>query len=39
MAFTVNEQWLHAQYFDPLVEQVAKIGGGPGRSLDYGVRR
>jgi hypothetical protein len=20
MAFTVNEQWLHAQYFDPLVE-------------------
>jgi two-component system, OmpR family, phosphate regulon sensor histidine kinase PhoR len=30
MAFTVNEQWLHAQYFDPLVEQVAKIGGGRG---------
>jgi signal transduction histidine kinase len=30
MAFTVNEQWLHAQYFDPLVEQVAKIGGGGG---------
>ncbi len=28
MAFTVNEQWLHAQYFDPLVEQVEKIGGG-----------
>jgi signal transduction histidine kinase len=30
MAFTVNEQWLHAQYFDPLVEQVEKIGGGAG---------
>ena len=30
MAFTVNEQWLHALYFDPLVEQVAKIGGGRG---------
>ena len=30
MAFTVNEQWLRAQYFDPLVEQVAKIGGGRG---------
>jgi len=30
MAFTVNEQWLHAEYFDPLVEQVAKIGGGRG---------
>jgi signal transduction histidine kinase len=30
MAFTVNEQWLHTQYFDPLVEQVAKIGGGRG---------
>jgi len=30
MAFTVNESWLHAQYFDPLVEQVAKIGGGRG---------
>jgi signal transduction histidine kinase len=30
MAFTVNEQWLHDQYFDPLVEQVAKIGGGVG---------
>src|SRR4029078_1053211 len=30
MAFTVNEPWLHAQYFDPLVEQVAKIGGGRG---------
>jgi two-component system phosphate regulon sensor histidine kinase PhoR len=30
MAFTVNEQWLHDQYFDPLVEQVAKIGGGRG---------
>jgi two-component system phosphate regulon sensor histidine kinase PhoR len=30
LAFTVNEQWLHGQYFDPLVEQVAKIGGGRG---------
>src|SRR6185436_14956251 len=30
MAFTVNEQWLQTQYFDPLVEQVAKIGGGRG---------
>jgi two-component system phosphate regulon sensor histidine kinase PhoR len=30
LAFTVNEQWLQAQYFDPLVEQVAKIGGGRG---------
>jgi signal transduction histidine kinase len=30
MAFTVNEPWLQAQYFDPLVEQVAKIGGGRG---------
>ena len=30
MAFTVNEQWLHSEYFDPLVEQVAKIGGGRG---------
>jgi len=30
MAFTVNEQWLRGQYFDPLVEQVAKIGGGRG---------
>ena len=28
MAFTVNEEWLRAQYFDPLVEQVAKIGRG-----------
>jgi two-component system phosphate regulon sensor histidine kinase PhoR len=30
MAFTVNEQSLLEQYFDPLVEQLAKIGGGPG---------
>ena len=30
MAFTVNEEWLRAQYFDPLLEQVAKIGGGRG---------
>jgi signal transduction histidine kinase len=30
MAFTVNEHWLETDYFDPLVEQVAKIGGGRG---------
>jgi two-component system phosphate regulon sensor histidine kinase PhoR len=30
LAFTVNEQWLHGQYFDPLVEQIEKIGGGGG---------
>jgi two-component system phosphate regulon sensor histidine kinase PhoR len=30
MAFTVNEPWLHAQYFDPLMEQVEKIGGSLG---------
>ena len=30
IAFTVNEQWLHAQYFDPLMKQVEKIGGTPG---------
>jgi signal transduction histidine kinase len=30
LAFTVNEQWLHTEYFDPLLEQVAKIGGGGG---------
>jgi two-component system phosphate regulon sensor histidine kinase PhoR len=30
MAFTVNLSWLHAQYFDPLVKQVEKIGGSPG---------
>ena len=30
MAFTVNMPWLHAQYFDPLVKQVEKIGGSPG---------
>jgi two-component system phosphate regulon sensor histidine kinase PhoR len=28
MAFTVNMRWLHAEYFDPLMEQVEKIGGG-----------
>ncbi len=33
MAFTVNERWLHTQYFDPLVEQVEKIGGGQGLSI------
>jgi len=37
IAFTVNEQWLHAQYFDPLVEQVAKIGG-PSTGLGAGGR-
>lgn len=30
MAFTVNERWLQTDYFDPLVAQVAKIGGGRG---------
>src|SRR5262245_60346053 len=30
MAFTVNERWLHAQYFDPLMEQVEKISGSLG---------
>jgi signal transduction histidine kinase len=37
MAFTVNEQWLQSQYFDPLVEQVAKIGG-PSTALGAGGR-
>jgi signal transduction histidine kinase len=37
MAFTVNEQWLHAQYFDPMVEQVAKIGG-PSTAFGAGGR-
>jgi two-component system phosphate regulon sensor histidine kinase PhoR len=30
IAFTVNEEWLHTQYFDPLMEQVAKISGSLG---------
>jgi len=30
MAFTVNMPWLHAQYFDPLMKQVEKMGGSPG---------
>jgi len=30
MAFTVNERWLQTEYFEPLVEQVEKIGGGGG---------
>ena len=30
MAFTVNMPWVHAQYFDPLVKQVEKMGGSPG---------
>ena len=30
MAFTVNLPWVHAQYFDPLVKQVEKIGGSLG---------
>jgi signal transduction histidine kinase len=33
LAFTVNERWLHTQYFDPLVEQVEKIGGGESLSI------
>jgi two-component system phosphate regulon sensor histidine kinase PhoR len=42
IAFTVNEQWLQAEYFDPLVEQVAKIGGpstrlGAGPSTGVGA--
>ena len=37
LAFTVNEQWLRAQYFDPLVEQIAKIGG-PSTALGAGGR-
>jgi len=28
LAFTVNERWLQDQYFEPLVGQVEKIGGG-----------
>jgi signal transduction histidine kinase len=44
MAFTVNEQWLQTQYFDPLVEQVAKIGpstalgASPSTGLGAGAR-
>jgi two-component system phosphate regulon sensor histidine kinase PhoR len=30
LAFTVNIPWVHAQYFDPLVKQVEKMGGSPG---------
>jgi signal transduction histidine kinase len=30
MAFTVNLPWLRAQYFDPVVKQVEKMGGSPG---------
>jgi two-component system phosphate regulon sensor histidine kinase PhoR len=30
MAFTVNRSWVHAQYFDPLVKQVEKMGGSLG---------
>jgi len=30
MAFTVNMRWLHAQYFEPLVKQVEKMGGSLG---------
>jgi signal transduction histidine kinase len=30
LAFTVNERWLHDQYFEPLVGQVETIGGGGG---------
>jgi signal transduction histidine kinase len=30
MAFTVNERWLQTEYFEPLVAQVEKIGGGGG---------
>ena len=30
MGFTVNQQWLHQEYFDPLVRQIEKIGGSVG---------
>jgi signal transduction histidine kinase len=30
MAFTVNMPWVHAQYFEPLVNQVEKISGSLG---------
>ena len=30
MAFTVNEEWLHTLYFDPLMQQLEKIGGSLG---------
>ena len=30
MAFTVNMRWLHAEYFDPLMGQLEKIGGSLG---------
>jgi two-component system phosphate regulon sensor histidine kinase PhoR len=30
LAFTVNMRWLHEEYFDPLMEQVEKIGGSLG---------
>jgi len=30
MAFTVNMPWVQAQYFDPMVKQVEKMGGSPG---------
>jgi signal transduction histidine kinase len=36
MAFTVNLPWLRAQYFDPVVRQVEKMGKSPG-GLSIGV--
>jgi signal transduction histidine kinase len=36
MAFTVNMPWLRAQYFDPVVKQMEKMGGSPG-GLSIGV--
>jgi len=30
LAFTVNERWLHTQYFDPLMEQLVQIERGLG---------
>src|SRR5262245_15576871 len=30
LAFTVNEHWLHTQYFDPLMEQLGNIEKGLG---------
>jgi two-component system phosphate regulon sensor histidine kinase PhoR len=36
MAFTVNTPWVRAQYFDPLIRQVEKMGGSLG-GLSFSV--
>jgi len=36
MAFTVNTPWVRAQYFDPLIKQVEKMGGSLG-GLSFSV--